>query len=73
MVHLLASRYTGRQRVGTGSGGKRHSWCDWESGIGYIKQISKLIEQIGTYIEDNESQVGEGSYIYGEEESYNGP
>lgn len=32
---------------GTGSGGeRRHSWCDWETD--HIKQISKLIEQIGT-------------------------
>lgn len=34
----------------------------------YVKQRSKPIEQIGTYIEETESPVGEGSYIWEEGE-----
>lgn len=42
---------------------QRHSWCDWE--IGHIKQMRHPIEQIGTRIEENERQVGEGSDKHG--------
>ena len=57
---------------GGGRGGsKRYSWCDSESG--YIKQIRKCIEQLGAYIENNESQVGEQSCKCGEGMIYRKP
>ena len=44
--------------MGAGNGGKWYSWYDRE--IDSLKQVSKLTEQIGTYIEDNESLVEKG-------------
>lgn len=65
LVYPWAPKDKARCRVGAGSGAKRHSWCDWE--IWFLhKQRNKPIEQTGTYIEETESPVGEGSYIWEE-------
>ena len=69
-IHHDVSKYTGCWKVGAGVEVKGTAGVIQS---GYIKQIRKFFEQLGAYIENNESQVGEQSCKYGEGMIYKEP